>query len=460
MGRRLTAAVAGWSAPLYLGCCLVLGGASASGVVANAVLQLLAILIIALNLRVVSDMRLTASMATPFWLIAAAALLIAVQLVPLPGSVWPQLPGRAIVAHALDVEGSARPWLPISLAPDATIACLLSLLPPTAMLVAIYAASEQGRTRTILALLGLAALSTVVGAAQMAGPSGSLLYFYDVTNRGSAVGFFANRNHLGSLLLCGLPFLTTLPAVDCDNFSRRRELAACLVAATLFGCGVVMIGSIAAIAMLTPVLIVCGLLLLRMRNHFPGWIWLALAVAVAIAVGSVPLRFHKDDTGAGAQAQQRSVIIPTTWHAVHDHFPVGSGGGSFPLIYPFYEKPEAATPEYINHAHCDYMEVALEYGLAGILLILAAVGIGLLRIVPTWRLDGMAGARARASLAALAILAVASIVDYPLRTAALSALAGMAAAFLAAPLRPSSGAADEARRTVPGTRLSLSADEI
>lgn len=156
-----------------------------------------------------------------------------------------------------------------------------------------------------------------------------------------------------------------------------------------------MIGSIAAIAMLTPVLIVCGLLLLRMRNHFPGWIRLALAVAVAIAVGSVALRFHKDDTGAGAQAQQRSVIIPTTWHAVHDHFPVGSGGGSFPLIYPFYEKPEAATPEYINHAHCDYMEVALEYGLAGILLILAAVGIGLLRIVPTWRLDGLAGARAR-----------------------------------------------------------------
>lgn len=89
---------------------------------------------------------------------------------------------------------------------------------------------------------------------------------------------------------------------------------------------------------------------------------------------------------------------------------------------------------YFNHAHNDYLEVAMTGGLVGIGLILAAAalyGAGL--IAMTRNPDkGRAGMFGRAGAVILVVLAAASVVDYPLRVPSLSALAVIAALWMAA----------------------------
>ena len=82
------------------------------------------------------------------------------------------------------------------------------------------------------------------------------------------------------------------------------------------------------------------------------------------------------------------------------------------------------------HAHNDYAELALELGLAGIaLLVLFLIwwGAAVRRVWQTAETGPFARA---ASIASAAILAH-SLVDFPLRTAAISAAFGMCLALLA-----------------------------
>jgi O-antigen ligase len=113
--------------------------------------------------------------------------------------------------------------------------------------------------------------------------------------------------------------------------------------------------------------------------------------------------------------------------------PFGSGGGSFRHIYPSYEDPEAASPEYINHAHDDYAELALEYGAPGALLAMGALGLWAWRMRTLWAATGSGQRLARAGCAAVGIVLLHSLVDYPARTAAIAVLTAFAAALMAAP---------------------------
>lgn len=436
----------------------MLGGASAAGPIANAALHLLALILIALVLRMGAATPNAGAAAFPLRLLAAAALLIILQLVPLPLALWSHLPGRASVIEALTLSKAPPVWLPLSLAPDATIASLLALLPPLAMLLAVHASSDLGRTRMLATLVAVAGVSLLLGVSQRAGSPTSPLYLYHFTNRGSAVGLFANRNHLGTMLLCALPFLTALTPDDCAHRGTRAIMIA--VAAIILAGGVVIVGSVAAIAMLPPVILVCAVLFLHGRRRM-RWAWATPTILiVSLLTGAAALRLHGDGEEPGAASQHRSVIVPTTLHAARDFFPVGSGGGSFVLVYPFYEDHEAATPEYVNHAHSDYAEVALDYGLAGLAIIAAALVFWATRVIPVWRIDGIDGARARAALVALGIVAVASLVDYPMRTAALAALAGAATALLTPPRRRVATRPEDVPTRDTSLRISLMADKI
>ena len=61
-------------------------------------------------------------------------------------------------------------------------------------------------------------------------------------------------------------------------------------------------------------------------------------------------------------------MLVTTARAIHDFMPWGSGLGSFRGVYHLYESRDQITTTYVNHAHDDYIEIALELGVAGVLL--------------------------------------------------------------------------------------------
>ena len=75
----------------------------------------------------------------------------------------------------------------------------------------------------------------------------------------------------------------------------------------------------------------------------------------------------------------------------------------------------------VNHAHNDYLEVLLELGVPGGLLILTFLAWWGRRAVQIWR-SGSTTPFAWAAMVATATLLAHSIVDYPLRTAGLGSV--------------------------------------
>src|SRR5690554_3641196 len=197
-------ALRSWALPTYLLACLLLGGASAAGLWANVLLQVLAIPLLVWALA----SRHAAKMSQPekqlLGLAAALFLLGFVQLLPLPPEVWSALPGRDAARAGFELLGEALPWLPLSLSPYATIASLLWLLPAAAVLLWLVRFKIDNPARLAWTIVGVTALSVLIGALQISGGMNSAWYFYRITNYGVMVGFFANANHMATLLVVTL----------------------------------------------------------------------------------------------------------------------------------------------------------------------------------------------------------------------------------------------------------------
>lgn len=440
-------------APAYLLLCLLLGGASAAGFLANGALQLIGILCILVVVLSGALPELRRDARIPLALIGACAALLLFELVPLPPLLWEHLPGHGAAAEGFALLGVAAPWLPISLSPEGTLAALVALVPPFAVILLIYASSGYGRIFSVYVVIAVAAVSIFLGILQkMQGPD-SAYYIYDVTNRGGVVGFFANRNHLATLLLTAIPFIGAL-AVSPKDASRqdskvgRLMITGCM--ALLLTVGVVMVKSAAGWLLLTPAMLAAVAVFQRgERGHVPrGLLQIGAVVCLACTVAAVVAPITVNDLGdklSGIDPHMRNLSIRTTAAAAIDYLPFGSGGGTFQRIYPAYEDAEQASLEYLNHAHDDYVEIALEHGLPGIALIGAAALFWLAQGRRLWR-RGEGDALARAGFAAVGIVLAHSLVDYPARTAAMAAVCALAAALMVAPEAGETPAWQSARR--------------
>lgn len=408
-----------WLAPAFVLCALVLGGSSSGGVWANLLLQWLA----AILLIVLLASRAALPVPRALLLLGAAAICLPIlQLIPLPPALWTLLPQRGAVAQGFELAGTPLPWMPLSLDPDATRTVLASLLVPAAGLAMFAAASPRGVRRALATVVAVAVGSLLLGILQVLDGEGTVLQPYAITNPGKATGLFANRNHLATLVVMAIPCAVLLSGRD--NRLRGGVLTAILTG------GAVLTGSKAGIG-LAIVAAAVSLAAIHAPARARGP-WLALLGGGALlgTAGGLWLALAPATPPPGGIEQQRPFIIATTLEAARDHFPAGSGGGSFLRVYQHYEDPAAISPEYRNHAHNDYAEVLLEYGAPGAVLILAAVGWWAIAALAAWR-GGPDGAAARTGAIMLGVVLAHSLVDYPLRTAGLALLAA-AAAILAA----------------------------
>jgi hypothetical protein len=436
----LSRVISRYLAPAYLLLCLLLGGASAAGFMANGMLQVLGILIVVVLVLSGSVPELPRRALVLLALLGAAAAILLFELVPLPPFLWQLLPGRGEAAEGFLLLGGDAPWLPISLSPDATLSALSALVPPLAMLLLVYASSGYGRLYSIYALICVAAASIFLGVFQkMQGPD-SPYYIYEVTNRGGVVGLFANRNHLATLLLMSLPFIGAL-AVSPKRKSQqdakvgRLMITGCIC--LLLTVGLIVVKSAAGWLLLPPALFAAVAVFLRgEQGKVPrSFLQVGMVVGLVCTIAAVVAPIKLNDLGdklSGIDPHMRNQSIRTTAAAALDYLPFGSGGGTFSRIYPKYEDVEEASLEYLNHAHDDYVETALEHGLFGLGLIVAVFGFWLTQGRRLWP-RGEGDALARAGFAAFGILLAHSLVDYPARTAAIAVVGALAAALMVAP---------------------------
>lgn len=428
-------------APFYVLLCLLLGGASAAGFLANGALQLIGLLCILIVVLSGFLPVLPKPARLLLMLVGTAAALLTLELVPLPPFLWQILPGRSMITEGYRLLGMSAPWLPISLSPSGTLAALVSLIPPVAVILLVYASSGYGRLYSVYLIIGVAIASIVLGLLQkMQGPD-SLYYIYDITNRGGVVGFFANRNHLATLLLATIPFIGALGVspkrIGKKDDSKLGRLMVTGCMALLIIVGVIVVRSSAGWLLLPPAVFATVAVFLRGESgKVPtSVLQIGTALAVVCVIASVVAPIKMNDLGdklSGMDPHMRNQSIRTTASAALEYLPFGSGGGSFVRVYPQHENVETASLEYLNHAHDDYVEVALEHGLPGIALIVAAFALWLTRARRLWR-AGKGDALSRAGSIVVAIVIAHSLVDYPLRTAAIGAVAAFAFALMVAP---------------------------
>jgi O-antigen ligase len=439
--RQVDTAVFG-AALLLLLVSAVFGGASQTNALSLMVVELASLPLLFLSIYLVLAGAAPAGTASPLALAAAVVLVPILQIVPLPFALWSQLPGRGIVVQALGVTHLGHVWLPFSLAPQQTWRAALALAPPLAMFVGGLMLSEGQRRLMAAVWLALAVASLCLGAVQMLGGQDSPLYFYEVTNAGSPVGFFSNRNHQAAFLLCLLPFAAMFAARFEGRFNTPRAFPALLAMLYVFVAitGVAATRSRAGIALVAVALVGGAAMVLRgeaVRRHWRAAAGLGLGVVVAIGgvllfgLGPIMERF-------GSGGEPRFEGWPIVMRAAAGFLPLGSGVGSFEAIYDGVEPLSQVSPIYFNHAHNDYLELWLETGLVGAALLAVFIGWFAWRGLAIWRqrLAADGGGLAPACTLLVALLLAHSSVDYPLRTETIAVLFAFACSTIAVWRRP------------------------
>ena len=433
MIRKLRPAVA----PAYLLLCLVLGGSS-QGMWGNALLQLMAIALIVWALLERREGSVIRPAKQLFGLAALAVALALIQLVPMPASLWSALPGRELVVRGFELLGVSAPAMPISLAPYDGIASMLSLLPALGMLAATLVLRAYSPAGLAAALIAGATAGVLLGILQVSSPipQQSPWYLYQVSNFGVATGFFANGNHMANLLLVSIPFIAALGA----TFARRTKDRRARSAGLAFACGgliLVVLGlglnhSMAGFGLGIPVLLAGLVILFGLRARWAGTALAGIGLAGLAAVALLwtsPVNSQFQDAGSSTSVTSRRHIAENSLALASEFAPIGSGLGSFPRLYQLKEDPAQVDRYYVNHAHNDYLELAVETGLPGVLLILTFLlwwGRAVWQMLRSPASDEFALAGAVASAAIL----IHSIVDYPLRTAAIGAVFAMCLALI------------------------------
>lgn len=436
-------------APAYLFLCLLLGG-SPQGVWGAAILQLLAIALIAWALLE----RREAGLARPdkqlLVLLGLAILLVIVQLMPLPAGMWTRLPGREFVVEGFELLGIAPPAMPISLSRYDSVATLLALLPPIGMLAATLVLRAYSALLLAAALIAGALAGVLLGILQVSSPfpEQSPWYLYRVSNFGVATGFFANSNHMAALLLVTIPFIAAVGATirgrTDDVRARSAGLAVVFSGLVLIILGLVLNRSLAGYGLGVPVVLASLLILFGMPARWTAAtaVGSVLAGIAAIALlWTSPIGTQFNDLGASTSVTSRRQIAATSLALAGEFAPLGSGLGTFPKLYQLKEDPNTVDQFYVNHAHNDYLEVAVETGLPGLLLILAFLlwwGMSVWRMLRSPASDHFASAGAVASAAIL----MHSMVDYPLRSAAISAVFAMSLVLILQSRRSSHSESD------------------
>lgn len=342
--------------------------------------------------------------------IVALVLLIAAQLLPLPIDWWRALPGRDL-AHSILVVANAVPDThPISLDAEATLSLGMCAIVPIALFLATLQSSAREREVLVLAFVVLGSASALLGVAQVAASSG---YLYASAHEGTSTGFFANRNHHADLVQTTMLMLV---GWACMREADRRVRLAMLGVVFLFALLTIITTSRAGVGLLALSVPVSVALLFSDRRIG----WRALLPLVLVSGGGLALVLTSDALAPifarfeGATDDVRSLFWRESLVAIDRFWPVGSGLGTFVPVYATIEDLQRIDAFVVNHAHNDYLEIALEAGLVGVALIVAFFALLVERALRIRRAPD-ASLRA-AALASIVVVLLHSAVDYPLRT--------------------------------------------
>jgi len=433
---------------------IVLGGGTRSGFIGDVILQVLAVPLLAVALAKCWRVR-PLLVALPVGCILAIAVL---QLTPWP---WPLQTNfiTELAARGLTLIGEQGSWTYVSIVPNATAAALVSILPALAIFYATVLLDHDARIKLVWVIVFWGGASVLLGFLQVAqGPSSSLRFF-EITNPTEAVGFFANRNHFAALMYVTLLFavvayidLQNQAAANLTGQRGRSKQSAQTVA--LVGLCLMIVATVAGAAMARSR---AGIVLMMIAG--------VGAALVAVRYGA----FDGSTPGSKSRLRSRAVTIAivgailfaaqfglyrfisrfeadpfddarwgyalATYQAAIETMPFATGLGSFVPVFASLEPLTVTSAVFSNRAHNDPLENFAEMGLVAPILLLGMLTSIAYVIANGARMTERAALQVAAAFVSLVMITLHSLVDYPLRTAALLACSAIAFSMMIPPMR-------------------------
>lgn len=365
--------------------------------------------------------------------LCGSLLIAAIYMLPLSPAAQGFFPGRALLAEISGQTGLSDTWRPLTLSPTNGGIGLVSLATPLAVVLLAMQLRQRELHRLLFCILGVGMLSVIFGLMQVIGGSDGPFYLYRITNVGSAVGIFANRNHSAVFLAALFPLLSIFASINTTDASQHeiRRLSAVGIGAVLVIL-IIITGSRAGLTL--GAIGLGGAILLYQApvdNHIKrsrGSTQNVSVVALVFAVGifllvSLAVVFSRDEAiermfAQSAIGDTRGELWSAAIAILREQLPLGSGNGSFANLYQSKIPIELLKGNYANHVHNDYIELILTNGIFGLIFMATGLLWFLRQSTLVWchrSKDSQSGKFNRAATFSIAIFFLASFFDYPLR---------------------------------------------
>jgi len=324
--------------------------------------------------------------ASPLFLVA----LVLLQVCPLPVSLAPWL-GRV----RDDLPGGSH--FTVSMAPYETVSHLLRLVTYLTVffLTLVLCRDRNAKKRLVFALVSLGVFEALYGLIQYLTGWQQIFAYVKKYYLEEATGTYINRNHFAGFLEMILPFAVVLAfrwaallfkntssgTAALRKLASRAELLSLvlwLFLAILLFVALVLsrsrMGIISGLVSLVAILGLAGTASMRARTRvavaalfFLG----VLGLIVWIGIDPVMSRFETLGQEYNFSDQNRISIWRDALGLIRHHPLLGTGLGSFSVVYPSVQTVSLTL--LVEHAHCDYLEVASELGLSGAILVFGSI---------------------------------------------------------------------------------------
>lgn len=426
---------------------LALSVLGVGGAVRPVLIALGALITAALAVQVTS--RRAARLTPLVALLAVAAALTALQLVPLPAGVHGALDaeGAALQRDGAALLGEALGAAPLSRDPAGTAhgLALLLLLLGTSVVAVRIAGSERGRLALVGGVAGVGVVTAVVTAVHQAVGARALWGLYrPELSTPTLLGPLLNPNHLGCLL--------AMSAVAAGGLAFHHPLRPAVRASWALAAAVTTAAALytqsrgAALALLVGAAVCAGTLLgQRLRGRADSEAPPRLSVnSVAIGVVALCVLALLVYTSGRGVSEQLRATESHEWQDPQSKFAawrsalqlvgetpwLGVGRGAFETS--FTRVHPAAGRVTFSHPENEYVQAVVEWGVVGALLLAALGGWLAVSAARRWR----TGALCSAALGGATVVAVQSVVDFGLELPGLAIPSlALAASLVHVPLR-------------------------
>lgn len=435
--------IAFWLLAIYLAAIFCFGGSSRDDVESSAILQPLSVFMTALALVTLNKKEVLQNLST---IIACTLIVIVVciYLIPFPHSYWNDLASHQLIEEVDRQVEIDNVWRALAINHFAGVSTFFSILVPIGVLLLSIQTQKDERFDILAILVFLGILSALIGLFQAIGSPHGPLYFYRITNNGSAVGLFANRNHQALLLAIMFPMIAIFASSTLQTRFNRYRNAIALALATFLVPMILVTGSRAGLALSIPA-IVSAMYLYRRSvrgNHaytaktsqrlqmvVVTAVTFMLLFATIIASRATALeRLLKTGDGPEDRFSTWSYIIDMAWA----YFPFGTGPNGFSSGYTAMEHTALLDSTYLNRAHNDWIELFATFGLPALVVVVIAVA------ALAWKCAGIRNQKYGArdtqfillGLVILMLVSLSSFVDYASRTPIISSVAMLALSWV------------------------------